>query len=78
VSELRRWMLARRAGAERERAERRANLLSPRESFALGLELIDFAAELVGWPIPEDAVTRQQDQDTRETWRRLRRRLARR
>ncbi|MSP15002.1 MAG: hypothetical protein EXR73_00060 [Myxococcales bacterium] len=75
LTELRRWLRLRRAGAARERAQLRGRPPSPEESLAQGFALIDFAVELTGWPIPEDAVSRRQAEAVRQTWRRLRERL---
>ena len=44
ASDLRLWALARRAAAERERAELRGHPPSPEESFRLALSLIDATA----------------------------------
>jgi hypothetical protein len=72
---LRAWLARRRAGEEWERAEAYGTLVPVREAFARGMELIDFAAELHGWPIPADAVGRRQDAEVRLVWRKLRERL---
>jgi len=72
---LRAWVVGRAAGQEWERVEAYGKVVPVGEAFARGLELIDFAAELHGWPIPEDAVGRRQDEEVRQVWRRLRERL---
>lgn len=72
--DLRRWVEDQRAAAVRERAAVRAGGFSP-DPIAAGLDLIDLAADLHGWPIPEDPVTRREDELARERWVRLRRAL---
>ena len=72
--DLRRWAENQRAAAERERAAVRERGFSP-DPIAAGLDLIDLAAELYGWPVPEDAVTQREDELVRERWVRLRRTL---
>lgn len=72
--DLRRWVGDQRAAAERERAAVRVGGFST-DPIAAGLDLIDLAAELYGWPIPEDPVTRREDELVRERWVRLRRAL---
>lgn len=72
--DLRRWVEDQRAAAERERASARQRGFSG-DPIRAGLELIDLAAELHGWPIPEDPVTLREDELARERWVRLRRAL---
>jgi len=72
--DLRRWAENQRAAAERERSAVRDRGFSP-DPISAGFELIDLAAELYGWPVPEDPVTRREDELARERWVRLRRAL---
>jgi hypothetical protein len=76
AADLRRWIGARRAGARWEQAERRDRVPAPADAVAAGLDLIDFAAEVTGWPIPDDARQRADAEATRRIWRRLRERLS--
>lgn len=72
--DLRRWVADQRAAAERERAEVREEGFSP-DPIGAGFDLIELAAELYGWPVPEDSVTQREDELVRERWVRLRRAL---
>jgi hypothetical protein len=68
--DLERWIQSRRAGAERERQERVG--LGAQESMRGALSLIRLAGELHGWPMPEDAVSRREDEAVYRAWARLR------
>lgn len=74
-ADLRRWIEHHRTAEEREREDRRGKPLSAEESFARAMELIDLAAELSGWPVADDAVTRRLDERRNAAWRTLRERL---
>jgi hypothetical protein len=74
--DVRRWLEQRRRAEEREHAEQRGRPPPPREALARGLELIELASRMLGWPIPEDDVSRGRDERTRAVWKRLRERLA--
>jgi hypothetical protein len=77
VEDLRRWIEARRAGAEQERAEaRRTPVVTDPIQAALGL--IAFAGALNGWPPIEDPVSVREDAAMYERWVRLRQQLSRR
>jgi hypothetical protein len=70
--ETRRWLAGRRAAAARESAELRLRPVTPEESLALALALIDFAAERHGWPLRTDAHEDADDLAFHETWARVR------
>jgi hypothetical protein len=72
--DLRRWADDQRASAERERAEARERSFAP-DPIEAALDLIALGAELQGWPVPDDPVTRREDELARERWVRLRRAL---
>jgi hypothetical protein len=74
-AELRRWVLSRRAAAEEERRLAQAEQPSADEAFDRALDLIALAADLHGWPLPEDATSLAQDHAAYERWSKLRRRL---
>jgi hypothetical protein len=68
---LRRWVEDQRAGEERERQEAREKGLAS-NSIAAAFDLIDLAARLHGWPIPEDPVRRRDVELARDRWDRVR------
>ncbi len=70
--ELRRWIAARRAAAARERAEIRNNPPTASQAVQAALTLINFTANLHGWPPPEDPVTVREDREVRAAWAKLR------
>lgn len=72
--DLRRWVMQKRAAAERERAEVRRGSFSP-DPIGAALDLIALGGELHGWPFPEDPVTLREDDLARKRWARLRRAL---
>ncbi|HUB06140.1 MAG TPA: hypothetical protein VMB50_04025 [Myxococcales bacterium] len=72
--ELLQWVEARRAASERETQEL-ARAGPPHDSFARALRLIALGAATLGWPFPEDAVTRRENEQAAEAWAKLRRRL---
>lgn len=69
--DLRRWVSDQRAAAERERAEARGRSFSP-DAIEAALDLITLGSDLHGWPMPDDLVTRREDELARERWVRLR------
>ncbi len=71
-SDRRKWVEGRRKAAERELLEMRFEGPSPETSIRRGLALIAFYAELHGWPVREDPITRRENESVRETWKRLR------
>jgi hypothetical protein len=77
AADIRRWVEQRRLAARREEDEERGNPPPPEEAFARGLRMIALAAQLHGWPLPEDDSTRQQDLEAYARWARLRVRLRR-
>lgn len=72
-ADIRDWVARRRFAAEREVEERAARVPPPEVAFRRGLEMIELAARLHGWPIPEDELDAAQDRAGYERWRRLRR-----
>jgi hypothetical protein len=74
AEDLRRWVADRRLAGEREREEARRSGFD-RDPIRSSLELIDLAARLHGWPVPEDRVRRREDELARDRWIRLRRAL---
>jgi hypothetical protein len=68
--DLRRWAEDRRAAELREHAAVRD--LGPVSSANAGLELIQLAAYLHGWPLPIDPQDDAEDARVREDWHRLR------
>lgn len=71
-AEVTRWLASRRAAAERERQEAREAGVEAEEAITAGLALIRLGGELHGWPVPEDPVTRREDEQLYATWVRLR------
>lgn len=71
---LRRWVEDRRAAAERERQAAREDGFA-RDPVRAALDLIAVAGRMHGWPIPEDAVRRREDELARDRWDRLRQAL---
>jgi hypothetical protein len=69
---LRRWLAGRRATEKREWAEVRRAPLSPEESWRQALQLIAFAADRHGWPLPDDPLSAREDDLAYARWRRLR------
>ena len=69
---LRAWLAAKRAGEDRERQELRDRGPRPAEAIAGALALIRLARALQGWPIPEDEVSRREDQRAAATRAKLR------
>lgn len=74
---LRCWVEQRRAAAELERREARVRGYHP-NPIAAGIELMALAQHLLGWPIPEDATRRRENEQKWESWARLRQALGRR
>lgn len=72
--DLRRWIEDKRAAGERERQEAR-HVGFARDPIAAALDLIGIAGRLHGWPLPEDAIRRREDELARARWERLRRAL---
>jgi len=70
--ELRRWVASRRAAEEREREELRAQGPDPAFAIRSALALADLAESLHGWPVPEDEVSRREDEQARDDWMRVR------
>jgi hypothetical protein len=70
--ELRRWVASRRAVEEREREEQRSNGPNSELSFRHALALVALTGRLHGWPVPEDEVTRREDEKARDSWSRVR------
>jgi hypothetical protein len=75
-ADIRLWVEQRRLAARREEDEERGKPPSPEEAFARGLGMIALAAQLHGWPLPDDS-SRQQDLEAYDRWARLRTRLRR-
>jgi hypothetical protein len=72
--DLRRWVENQRAAQEREREAARESGYAA-DPVQAGFDLIDLAAEVLGWPIPEDEVRRRETEHAREQWARLRKAL---
>lgn len=72
AEDLRRWVADQRAAEARIRAEQREQGPQPQEAIASALSLIAIAGSLHGWPMPEDAVSRREDEEMYERWHRLR------
>jgi hypothetical protein len=73
--DIRQWVEQRRLAAERERTEELGNPPSPQVALARGLRMIRLAAELHGWPLPEDDLAARQDREAYARWARLRSRM---
>ncbi|MGH8930082.1 MAG: hypothetical protein ACRDZO_05445 [Egibacteraceae bacterium] len=73
--DLRRWLAGQEAAQARQRQELRER--PPSETVTKAMALIDLAAALHGWPLPEDVVRRRECRRARETWARLHRGMAR-
>jgi hypothetical protein len=71
----RRWVESRRAAARREIAQARREGPRPQWAIASALALVALTGRLHGWPVPETAVDRREDESAWERWARLRRRL---
>ncbi len=72
--QLRRWVASRTAAADREWREWREAGPDPR-SIEHGFELITFAAQLHGWPIALNDISRAENESVARHWRVLRERL---
>jgi len=75
ADDVRRWIAGHEAAAERDRMDARAEGPRPERAIRQALGLIAFAAQLHGWPLPDDVVSRREDERAYETWARLRARL---
>lgn len=75
--DLLRWRAGQEAAQARQRQELRE--YAPPKDHTLGkaMALIDLAAALHGWPLPEDVVRRRECRRARETWARLHRGMSR-
>lgn len=73
IADLRKWVSARRTAADTEARLARSERPSPEDALTRGLELIAFAADLHGWPLPEDPECVRKDYAAYERWARLRR-----
>ena len=73
--DLRTWIANRRAGAEREREELRRRE-GDVDVVRAALGLISVAGRILGWPAPVDPRDEREDELARQTWARLRKRLA--
>jgi hypothetical protein len=71
----RRWIEARRAAARREAREAREAGPHAASAIASALALVALTGQLHGWPVPESATDRREDELVRERWARLRARL---
>jgi hypothetical protein len=67
-----RWLRRWEAVADVERSEAVEDELSPSDSLSRALDLIAFVAELHGWPLPGDVVSREEEAAVRESWAKLR------
>jgi hypothetical protein len=77
AEDLRRWVENQRAAEARVREEQRRRGPRPQEAIAGALDLTAVAARLHGWPLPEDDVSRREDERLYDCWHRLRQRLRR-
>lgn len=74
ADDIRVWVANRRAGDEREREEMRRD--GNRNVIHAALGLIAVAGRLLGWPPPADPSDDREEEIARDTWVRLRKRLA--
>jgi len=70
--DLRRWVHDRRAAAAFERSEVRSAPTATTGAIAGALALVALSGRLHGWPIPDDPVSRREDELARARWARLR------
>jgi hypothetical protein len=77
AAELRRWALTRRAAAREEALLACAERPTPEDAMERALELIALAADLHGWPLPEDATSQHEDRIAYKRWAKLRQRSPR-
>jgi hypothetical protein len=70
--ELRRWVASRRAAQAREWEEQRSKGPDSEFAFRSALALVALTGRLHGWPVPEDDVTRREDEKARDSWSRVR------
>jgi hypothetical protein len=74
--DIRTWAANHRAAAEREQSEIRR--LTPNESFAFALELLNFDEQMNGSPFERpDPVTEREDREMWDAWTKLRERWPR-
>jgi hypothetical protein len=74
AADLRRWALTRRAAAREEALLAAAERPTPAEAMDRALELIDLAADLHGWPLPQDPTSEEEDLIAYNRWAKLRQR----
>jgi hypothetical protein len=70
--DLRRWVHDRRAAAALERSAARSAPTPVASAIAGALALVALSGRLHGWPIPDDPVSRREDERARASWARLR------
>ena len=73
--DLRRWVENHRVAADLEREVVRSRGAFVPDPIAAAFSLIATTRRLYGWPVPEDAVTRREDEHSQQQWVRLRRAL---
>jgi len=76
-NEFRRWLAGRRAGEERERQEARRHPMPAEQAIGSAVALAELVESLHGWPVPEDEVSRRENEGVRHTWLEIRRRSGR-
>jgi len=76
--DIRRWAENHRVAAERERAERRNNPLSPQQAWDFAMDLLRLDEAHNGNPFTRhDPVTEREDREMWEAWAKLRARWGR-
>lgn len=78
ASTLRRWVEDKRVVEARERAEARSTAAFQPDAIAQALALVALYGRLHGWPASDDEVSRREDAQMYDRWRRLRIALSRR